>query len=363
MNELVERTRAQVPGFVFGLSVGGEREVFAFGDRQVRDGHVPLPMEVQTSFDIGSITKILATTAGFMRLIDRGEVSLDDQVCRYLSEWLGTEKAEITIRDLFLHRSGLWEWRPLYIHSEDPVEALLQIASIPLRYSRNVARHYSDFGFIALGQIMVKITGAGMEAAVNDLVLQPLHLENTRFASPTSLKSVAATSFGDAIEKEMVASKIPYPVPENANDFNGWRERILVGEVNDGNAFHVFSGVSSHAGLFSNTEDLLTFGELMIASAKGEGPYSKGIIEEFLTTGPDAGQQLGFRSWTHTVDGCTTEYFGHTGFPGTALAFSPSHDCVAVLMTNRLHAQGVPVSTELLLQPFINFAHQKLHSA
>ena len=363
MKELVESTLAQVPGFVFGLSIGGKREVSAFGERQVHDVHAHLPMEVKTSFDLGSITKVLATTAGIMRLIDGGKISLDDRVSKYLFDWVGTEKSEITVRDLLLHRSGLWEWRPLYIHSQDPIDALRQIVSIPLRYPRNAGRHYSDLGFIALGQILIKITGTDLGTTVSDLVLQPLQLANTRFASPTSRTSVAATSFGDAIEKEMVTSKIPYPVPEKASDFRGWRERILVGEVNDGNAFHIFGGISSHAGLFSNVEDLLTFGEVMNSSAKGEGLYSKGVVQEFLTSGPDIGQQLGFRSWTHAIGGCTTEFFGHTGFPGTALAFSPAHDFVAVLLTNRLYVEGVPVPSELLWQPFINFAHQKLHSA
>lgn len=363
MIELVERTLAQVPGFVLGLSVGGEREILAFGNRQVFGVDSPLLMNPETIFDLGSVTKILATTAGIMRLIEAGALSLDDYASKFLSGWAGTEKGGITIRDLFLHRSGLWEWRPLYIRDQDPADAIRRISEIPLRYPINEGRHYSDLGFISLGRILAKASGGEIERSFHELVLEPLRLSNTQFATPTSRTSVAATSFGDSIEKEMVLSKVPYPVPENVTDFENWRDRVLVGEVNDGNAFHIFEGVSGHAGLFSNADDLIAFGEAMNASFRGEGPYSPKIAEEFLATGPDFGQQLGFRSWIHTNEGCATEFFGHTGFPGIALGFSPSHDCVVAMMTNRLHVEGVPVPTEQLWQPFLDSVHQRLHSA
>ncbi len=363
MTDLLESTLAQVPGFVLGCSVGGEREILAYGHRQVFGVDTPLPMESQTIFDIGSITKVLATTAAIMRLLEEGALSLSDKVSKYLSGWAGTDKEEITVRDLLLHRSGLWEWRPLYIHTQNPRHAIQEISEIPLRYKVDEGRHYSDLGFISLGQVLTEISDSDLNVCIGKLVFEPLHLNNTRFAVPVSDSSVAATSFGDSIEREMVHSKVPYPVPELATDFRNWREHVLVGEVNDGNAFHVFGGASSHAGLFSSATDLITFGENMNASIRGEGQYSQRIATEFLSTGPDSGQQLGFRSWTDTFRGCTTEFFGHTGFPGTALVFSPTHDCVIALMTNRLHTKGIPAQMEPLLKAFLDSTHQKLHSA
>lgn len=360
---LVESTLAQVPGFVIGISLGGKREVLAYGDRQVFGVDSPLPMERQTIFDLGSVTKVLATTAAIMRLLENETFSLDDKVSKFLGDWAGTDKDGITVRELLLHRSGLWEWRPLYVHAQDPRIAIQKISEIPLRYKVNEGRHYSDLGFISLGQVLNKISDENLSESVEELVLKPLQLNSTQFALPVSGTSVAATSFGDSIEREMIRSKVPYPVPEDATDFGNWREQVLVGEINDGNAFHVFGGISSHAGLFSSATDLLTFGEVMNASTKGDGQFSQRIANEFLSAGPDLGQHLGFRSWTDTNRGCTTEFFGHTGFPGTALAFSPSHDCVVVLLTNRLHTHGIPTPVESLLKSFLTSTHQKLHSA
>lgn len=362
MNELLEETLTKVPGLVLGRSVMGKRTILAKGNRQVFGIDAPLEMSSETSFDLGSITKILATTASLMRLVENGELSLDDKAAKFLNEWSGTEKEAITVRDLLLHRSGLWEWRPLYIDFQDPTAVVKKIGAIPLRYPINRGRHYSDLGFIALGQILIKISGDDLRKTVDDLVFEPLGMNETQFGSSASdSHDTAATSFGDSIERTMVTSKTPYPVPEDTSHFKKWRNYVLVGEVNDGNSFHLFDGVSGHAGLFSCANDLLQFGETMIASFRGEGSYSQKVIQEFLTGGPDQFQQLGFRSWSDTYEGCRSEFFGHTGFPGTVLAFSPSHEFVATLLTNRLHVEGDPTPTEELWRPILSELHGLLH--
>ena len=361
MRKIIERALTQVPGLVLGISTKGERTVNAYGHRQVFGIDSPLPMTVDTSFDAGSLTKILATTAGLMRLVDSGEISLDQQVSNFVISWVGGEKEEITLRDLLRHRSGLWEWRPLYISVKDSQRTVEEIAMMPLRYPVNRVRHYSDLGFITLGEILISVTGESLPNSVRKLLFEPLGMSRTHFALPHPGSPIASTSFGDRIEREMVISKTPFPVPEEAENFTRWRRQVLVGEVNDGNAFHLFDGISGHAGLFTDAGDLLTFGESMNASLKGEGSFSREVMALFLETGPDAGQQLGFRSWTDTYDGCTSEFFGHTGFPGVVLAFSPSHDSVATLLTNRLHVEGEIPATELLWQPFLKAIHKKFH--
>ena len=361
MNELIDQTLTHVPGLVFGLSVKGKRSIDAYGHRQVFGVDSPLPMTVDTSFDAGSITKIIATTSSLMRLVDSNEISLDDRASTFLGAWAGTEREDITLRDLLLHRSGLWEWRPLYIAFQDGPDIVQKIASIPLRYPVNQDRHYSDLGFISLGQILISVSGEELAESADRLVFELLGMSATHYATPPLGAPIAATSLGDRIEKEMVISKIPFPVPEEATEFARWRTQVLVGEVNDGNAFHLFGGISGHAGVFTNAEDLLIFGESINAGMRGEGSYSQKVLREFLRTGPDTGQQLGFRSWSDTYNGCTSEFFGHTGFPGVVVAFSPSHDCVATLLTNRIHVEGEIPVTEKLWQPFLKATHKKIH--
>lgn len=337
---------------VIGTSISGNRAIASSGFRSALDKETPLPMQPNTSFDLASLTKIVATTSSIMELVKRGNLAVDDAVSRFLPAWDTSEKGEITIRHLLQHRSGLSEWRPLYISAADAGEAHELIATAPLRYAIDAERHYSDLGFITLGAVIAAITGKTFIESVRELSLNNLQLKATQFASPLDMANIAATSRGDRYEKTMVETKSPYPVEESSLDFKGWRTRILSGEVNDGNAFHLFKGVSSHAGIFSNAEDLLSFGESLLSSPE---------FEFFIKDGVDADFHLGFRSWVDTVDACSTRFYGHTGFTGVFLAISPLHSAVFVGLSNRLHTDGEITPTEEIFSRHLNEFHRQLH--
>lgn len=361
MIETLNVALQSVPGVVLATSHAGQRRTFSLGDRQVFGVDKPLPVNSDTAFDLGSITKIIATTSAFMALAAQEKFCLEDKVLKYIRGWSTGEKSIVTLKHLFLHRSGLWEWQPLYIEDQNPNNVHTRISEIPLRYTVDEGRHYSDLGFLTLGKILTVISGDSLGKTIENLVLNPLKMTSTFFARPLSSENVAATSWGDSIEREMVRSKIPYPVEQSESDFGNWRTQILSGEVNDGNAFHLFQGMSSHAGLFSNASDLLIFGEAILQSLRGEGYFTKEVVKLFLTEGPDQHQSLGFRSWSTTIDGCTDVFYGHTGFPGTVLAISAKHDFVATLLTNRLHVENSPIATEDLWRPVLSELHRKIH--
>ena len=340
------------PGIVIGTSISGGRTISANGYRSSLDTENPLNMLADTSFDLASLTKIVATTSSLMELVALKELSVDDSVSQYLPAWNTSEKKAITIRHLLEHRSGLWEWRPLYISAAEPDAAHALIAKAPLRYEVNAERRYSDLGFITLGAVITAITGKTLIESVNELSLNKLPLAATRFAAPRDIDNVAATSRGDRYEKAMVDTKMPYPVVESSQDFQGWRTRILSGEVNDGNAFHLFKGVSSHAGLFSNADDLLSVGESLLNSPE---------LEFFTEVGIDPDAHLGFRSWVDTHGSCSARFYGHTGFTGVIIALSPLHNAVFVGLSNRLHTDGEIIPTEDIFAPHIKGFHSQLH--
>jgi serine-type D-Ala-D-Ala carboxypeptidase len=235
------------------------------------------------------------------------------------------------------------------------------VRELPLRYPPRTGRRYSDLGFMLLGQVVEAATGAPLPAAVHALVLGPLGMGRTAYARPTGA-DVAASGIGDVIERRMVESGDPYPVPRSPADFAGWRSHVLVGEVDDGNAFHTFGGVSGHAGLFSTVEDLLLLGDVLCRSAAGDGPWQQGVLRAFLAGGPDAGQSRGFRSWPATAGDCTTDAFGHPGFTGTTFAVLPAHRATVVLATNRLHVDGDPVPNDVMWRVALDAAHAVLHT-
>lgn len=297
----------------------------------------PVEMGWATRTDAGSVSKIVGTTAALMALVDAGEVGLDAPVARHLPEL----DRHGTVRDLLEHRAGLWEWWPLYLQGARGDDAVSLAARLPLRYRPGEGRHYSDLGFILLGALVARV-GGGLAATVDELVLRPLGLTETRYATPAPGGPVAASSNGDTVEQNMISSGVPYPVDGAVTDFDGWRDHVLVGEVNDGNAFHGFDGVAGHAGLFTTAADLLRFATGLLGCLGGDGPIRRDAVVGFLTAGADPHQALGWRIW----DLPSGPAIGHTGFPGIAFAILPEHRAAVAMITNRLHASGPPRATE-----------------
>lgn len=296
------------------------------------------PMTSGTIHDLASVTKIVATTTSLIRLVSDGVVDLDDPVVRYLPGFTGEGRDSVTLKHLLSHRGGLWEWQPLYLSAADsPWE---YIERLPLRYRPDSGRHYSDLGFMLLGRVIATVCGQGLAEAVTRLVIEPLGLTDTGFARPIGTE-VAASAHGDDAERRMVATGTPYPILTDAT-FTDWRLRPILGEVNDGNAFRVFGGVSGHAGLFGSITDLATFGSALARYRDHPRLWRAEVVERFLAPGPDAGQSLGFRSW----DLAGTTFYGHPGFVGCAVGFSPDADLVVALCTNRLLTDGTPMSND-----------------
>jgi serine-type D-Ala-D-Ala carboxypeptidase len=329
------------PGAVL-LAMRGDRVVAdrAVGLAQRREpGAEERAMRPDTIFDLGSITKVAVTTALVMVLVERGVLDLDAPVSTWIDRFSGPGKDRVTPAHLLTHGAGLWEWWPTYFSASDADAAIEVVCSLELRYRVDSGRHYSDLGFMLLGEIVRRVTGEELDRAARRLIFEPLGMRDTGYRpAPELLGRIAATSRGDAYERRMVATGEPYPVGLDAGTFTRWRERTLVGEVNDGNAHHAFGGVAGHAGLFSTARDLAAFGR---ALASGGAPvWSRETVETFTRERSDPGQGLGF--WTHRLEAVTGRAvgFGHSGFPGTELLVAPEEDLVVVLLTNRLHAPG-----------------------
>ena len=335
-------------GKIVASSIDGVRTIEAEGQRNEE-----LPVTDDTACDLGSITKIVATTSILMKLIEKQVIALDDEVAKFLPEWTSYPKVT-TVRDLLEHQSGLTEWRPLYISQKSADSARQVIAAEGYKHSSG--RHYSDLGFITLGNVIGQVLATDLESAFKEWISTPLGLTSTQFAKPVDLTNVFASSYGDHAEIEMIRSQVPYPTSEKLEDFSQWRSEILQGEVNDGNSFHLYKGVSGHAGLFSTVADLLKYGEEILKSFSGDGYFDQQVLSTFLTVGRDPMQGIGFRNWIHNG---TIEYWGHTGFPGVSLGISLESKKVALLLTNRLLTREQPEATEAIFSSVRNMIRDR----
>ena len=213
-----------------------------------------VPMSVGTVFDLASVTKVMATTFAVMLLVDDGAIDVDAPVSTWLPDFRGGGKEAITVRHLLTHRSGLVQWLPLYYHASNADEAYAYIRDLPLGWPVGEGRHYSDLGFMLLGRIVEKVSGRTEDAFLRERLYGPLGLRTTGYRhatpggggnglAPARAGAFAATSHGNPYEYRMVHdSTFGYRVEGDADAWNGWRHRTLVGEVNDGNAFHAFGG-------------------------------------------------------------------------------------------------------------------------
>ena len=60
-------------------------------------------MTLDTIFDLASLTKVVATAPSVMRLVQFGQIRLNDQVSHYIPEFAANGKQSSTIRNLLCH--------------------------------------------------------------------------------------------------------------------------------------------------------------------------------------------------------------------------------------------------------------------
>lgn len=329
-----------IPGAV--LLVARDGKVIhqrAFGWAQLNDFHVhrlahPRPMHTSTLFDLASVTKVMATTMAVMMLTSEGRIDVDAPVYTYLPDFRGAHLDSITVRHLLTHSAGLVQWQPLYYHASNERETYDVIRQMPLQWGVGEGRHYSDLGFMLLGYIVEHVTRQPLDRFVHDSLYARLGLRSTTYLPKRhGFRDFAATEQGNGYERHMVYdSTFGYRYRGDPTAWNGWREYVLDGETDDGNAWYANNGVAGHAGLFSTAADLHVLIDLLLAhgSYHGRQYIRPDVVDRFLTR--DRYQNfLGWMSPNGLPDGS----FSHTGFTGTYVLGVPKYGLSIVLLTNR----------------------------
>lgn len=294
----------------------------------------PVPMQVSTVFDLASVTKVMATTYALMLLVEGGKVNLDAPVYRYLPEFRGVHLDSILVRHLLTHSAGLVQWQPLYYQAGYAADTYRAIRQMPLQWGVGKERHYSDLSFMLAGYIVEQVSGDRLDDFLTNMLYRPLRLRSTGFNPLTrGITNIAATEQGNVYEKHMVYdSTFGYRYRGDPTKWNGWREYVLKGEVDDGNSWYAHGGVAGHAGLFSNARELSVLLEVLLGRGLYDGRrvISLSTLDRFFTR--DAfGHYMGWQYQSFLPAGS----FAHTGFTGTYVAGVPSQRLGVVLLTNR----------------------------
>jgi beta-glucosidase-like glycosyl hydrolase/CubicO group peptidase (beta-lactamase class C family) len=307
------------PGAVLAIGKDGALvRLRAFG-RTSNEAGAPAA-ETDTIYDLGSLTKVVATTTAAMVLVDEGRLDLAKPVSTFLPGFSGGGKEKVTVRHLLTHSSGLDWWAPLYRDLKGQAEFVARIQAMDLVYEPGTRSLYSDLGLILLGEILDRVAGEGLEPFAHARVLGPLGMRDTGYRpGPALLPRIAPT------------------------ERDAWRGRLLRGEVHDENAF-AMGGVAPHAGLFGTAPDLARFAQMLLNG----GVYdhhrfvSREVVESFTRRAgvPGSSRALG---WDTPSEGSSAgvllsaRSYGHTGFTGTSMWIDPDRQLFLILLTNRVY--------------------------
>lgn len=275
----------------------------------------------ESIYDVASLTKVVGTTTAAMILYDRGKLDLDAKVQRYLPEFTGGKKGDVTVRMLLSHRSGLPAGRELWRKAKTPAAAKRLVLETRLAYTPGRMMIYSDLGADVLGWVVERAAGEPIDRFLKREVFTPLGMRNTMFRPADSLKYRIA--------------------PTEQHPPRGYPVR---GEVHDENAF-ALGGVAGHAGLFSSARDLAVFAQMMLNGGQigGVRVIADSTVRLFTEHVRDA-RALGWEvgNGEHGAGQFLgRQAFGHTGYTGTSLWIDPEREMFVVLLTNRVHAARV----------------------
>ncbi|MHC1726118.1 MAG: serine hydrolase domain-containing protein [Syntrophobacteraceae bacterium] len=302
-----------------------------------------VPVSPSTRFDLASLTKPLVTSPLCLTAIARGLLKLDDPLSRFFpAASVPPDKQGITIRHLLSHSSGFPPHRPFYLGLiEFPPEArrdevLAMILQTPLEATPGKVAAYSDLGFILLGLILERLLGARLDRLARDFLFTPVGIEELHFCPIDTLagRPEASGSAGHARFSFSATQLCP------------WRKRLLVGEVDDENAW-VLDGVAGHAGLFGTAAGVFSFLSFLRSVYEGkinEPEWPQELLRRFWTrTGVPAnnGWALGYDTPSLT-DSSAGQYFsvnsiGHLGFTGVSFWLDLDRQVLVILLANRIH--------------------------
>lgn len=307
-----------------------------------------------TIYDLASLSKMLGTLPMVMKMYDDGKLRFDQKLGDLLPEFKKTDKANITVKELLTHNSGLVAWIPFYKETLDtdgkPNQDLYR-PTFSKEYSIQVAEtlylktgyegvmlktiadsklgkkeyKYSDLNFILLAEIVER----SYKKPLNELVEQYFY------------KKIGASTLTYLPQTKFDLSEI---APTEKDTY--FRHTLVHGYVHDMGAA-MMGGVAGHAGLFGDALDVAKMMQLFLDGGmfNDERLISAKTINDFNTCyyckeGNRRGAgfdkpQLGKSGPTC---GCASmKSFGHTGFTGTMAWADPEKDLVYVFLSNRTY--------------------------
>jgi CubicO group peptidase (beta-lactamase class C family) len=272
----VERSMKQwgTAGLALGIVHNGE-VIFlkGFGMRDVR---TRAPVDPDTIFAVGSITKsITAVLAGV--LADEERISFDDRLVKHVPNFAVGDAyvtGAATVRDALSHRTG-YDWRldpVLFLSGASRAEVISRMEKVEPHFPFRSQYGYSNVMYMVAGEAIGRASGGTWDRALAERVFKPLGMHRS------------STTVRDLAQQTNVAT--PHRYTEQGPKPISWRD----------------SDVSGGAGsMNSSARDMTNYIRMLANDGQIAGrPFLKPrTLKELLTSHVDAGEDPDLRAFTN----------------------------------------------------------------
>jgi CubicO group peptidase (beta-lactamase class C family) len=292
------------------------------------------PIRRDSLFLLASITKPIVYLAA-MKLVERGELVLTDQVTRYLPEFAAHHKEETLVLHLFTHTSGMpdmlennAELRRQHAPLSEFIDGAIR-DTVPL-FAPGTNLSYQSLGTLVVAELVQRLSGLSIRDFLAKEIFEPLGLKST--------------ALGAAGLDRARLVRVQVPQYQEESDFT-WNSRYWQ-ELG-----------APWGGMFSSPQEFAVICQMMLSGGTYGGVrlFAPRTIERITTNRlpeqpelPEAIRRtqpwgLGWRmnhpgtsdSWSDLLD---RTVYGHTGATGTMVWIDPARDGFCLLFTSALRS-------------------------
>lgn len=276
--------------------------------------------QVDTVYDLASITKLFTATALLKELEDRG-ISYKEPISKYLKEYDRIGVKTLSFEQLLRHSSGLQSGVKDDVFADSLNETWANILNINPKFIRGEFL-YSDLNYLVLGKVLERLTSKSLDKVMEQSLLNPLSMVSSGFKP---METVAGC-------KDRCA-----PVVRGKS----------IGIVHDPTS-RKLGGVAGHAGLYASAMDLSNFASIFLNHGSFCAKHIISSPQAFTVAKKEtySDRGLGFDITSPYSDKPRGDFFskglsfGHTGYTGTSIWIDPTINTYLIVLSNPVYAKN-----------------------
>ena len=361
-------------------------------------------------YDLASVTKISTSALAVMQLMSEKKFDLNKTFAEYYPDFAHSNKANLHFKDMLTHKAGLRAWIPFWQNCIDSVQTLKNSVVFKEKYAKNFKLGFfqrlfggkkkmdkkiaqdiqtdknmwkesfkpaniiwlpNTFSTTTSSDYPVQITDSlflhkdyskTIFKDIKDSPLKPeqgyVYSDLHYYTYPTLFAKLTGTEWETYLKKTykaIGANSLTYNplrfyskaqiVPSEYDSL--FRKTLIHGRVHDEGAA-MLNGISGHAGLFGNANDLMKLMQLYLQKGYyGGKQFIKSEVMDSCTKYqfPELKNRRGIafdkldfnKKITNGPQSASPESFGHSGFTGTFTWIDPTYNIVYVFLSNRVY--------------------------